>query len=78
MVEDDARRLIRAINELQANDRVGAQISIDNAVEPTFDCILTIPYWGAAPLLRPPALAPTLYSSSCRQETARKVPRAPN
>jgi hypothetical protein len=32
MVEDDARRLIRAINELQAKDRVGEQVSIDNVV----------------------------------------------
>ena len=32
MVEDDARRLIRAINELQAEDRVGALVNIDNAV----------------------------------------------
>ncbi len=32
MVEDDARRLIHAINELQANDRVGVLVSIDNAV----------------------------------------------
>jgi hypothetical protein len=32
MVEDDARRLIRAINELQAKDRVGELVSIDNAV----------------------------------------------
>ncbi len=30
MVEDDARRLIRAINELQANDRVGALVSVSN------------------------------------------------
>jgi hypothetical protein len=32
MVEDDARRLMRAINELQANDRVGVLVRIDNAV----------------------------------------------
>jgi hypothetical protein len=32
MVEDDALRLVRAINELQAKDRVGELVSVSNEV----------------------------------------------